>query len=1065
MTGAPVRTADGSRGALMLVTLVFVLLGLGLAGVMALYRGWVLEPRLRHEAQGQAEILARSQAHVLADALRSGSERERGHAVLAAMDELLLLRDPNSETPYFLGVELEVDYDTVAVLKGSLDLQRGQATGGFAAEVPLYDPDTYQLLALARFRVSDRFFQLLSRDVTRELRGVSLAVLVLLVVLWATLAVLLRTLQRQTSGRYQAERELSQQARRYERLVNSLSAYFVYRKDRVGHLEAVSDSVTKVLGFTPAEFMARFEGRLSAPPDTSLSPERTFELGVHDERGKRHQLEISEVPVPDEHGQVVAYDGIAHDVTTPRLIAEELQHAKEQAETANRAKSHFLANMSHEIRTPLNAILGMTGLALKDTASAKQRGYLEKIRVSGRLLVEIIEDILDLSRIEAGKLEIQHEDFDLDEMMAELADVIGVKAGPKAIEVLFAPAPNLPRRLCGDPVRLKQVLLNLLNNAAKFTERGEIEVTIVPVEVRREKAAVRFAVRDTGIGIPPEHIPTLFDPFTQVDASSTRRYGGAGLGLAISRRLVRLMDGELVVESTPGVGSTFSFTATFDVPREEPGPRTLAEELRDLPVLVADDLPSARLALGTMLETLSCRVTMVASGDEAVEAAARAGRDGSPFRVAILDWKMPGIDGVQAARRLAAHPDSAAPKVILVTAYEWEEAARQADEAGIAVVLHKPVSPSALHDAVVHALSPGARRRPRDAAGAVVRFAPGQRVLLAEDHPINRELARELLQQAALVVVEAQNGVEALELLQSQPFEAALMDVQMPDMDGLEAVRAIRAHPALAGLPVIAMTAHAMLGDRERFLAAGMSDYVAKPIDEAELYRVLARWLRAAPDAAAAPAPLPRPVDVGLPAAAPGLDIDSGLRRCSGNADLYRRLVRGVLRDIGDVTTRLRARLDARDVAGALALLHTVKGTTATVGADRVARAAAALESALKASPETRPAQDELDAAVSELVVGARPIAGPEPVDAGGDGVESGAARRALPIVGRLAVYLGTSNLAAADCVAELRTALGTSLSRPIGELEACIDRLDFPGAASRLEGIEATLSRAAEVE
>ncbi|MEO6325408.1 MAG: ATP-binding protein, partial [Thermoanaerobaculia bacterium] len=629
--------ADGAKATLVAVTAIFVVLGLSLAGLMVFYRSRTLEPRLKQEALANAELLARSQANVIANALRAAPGGERLRALSGALDELLLLRDAESSTPYFNSVELQVDYDAVKEPKGSLDLKKSNGgAGGFPARVAIYDPRTDELLAVAQFRVSDRAHQELSRNVRRELSRVTLAVEGLLAVLWLILLVLLRTLQSQKLDRDRAERELSRQEQRYERLLESLSNYFVYRKDPGGLLTAVSDSVERLLGYAPLVFIDRFARALTSAAGTSRAAhgERTFEVELTDDRETRHHIELSEVEVRDETGRVVAYDGIARDVTAQRLFEEELRHAKEQAEGANQAKSQFLANMSHEIRTPLNAILGMTGLALKVATSPRQRDHLEKIRSSSRHLVEIIEDILDLSRIEAGKLTVERQEFDLDELLAELADVAGARAGQKGLEVLFSPGPDVPRQLRGDPVRLKQVLLNLLGNATKFTDSGEIVVSIETVELKRDRALLSFAVRDTGIGIPTEFLAGLFEPFTQVDASSTRRYGGAGLGLAICRRLVRLMGGDLLVESVAGTGSTFTFTMPFELASGTAGPRSLADQLRHLSVIVVDDHASARLALATMLQTLSCEVTTAASGAEALEEVDGAAQGGRPFRLA-----------------------------------------------------------------------------------------------------------------------------------------------------------------------------------------------------------------------------------------------------------------------------------------------------------------------------------------------------------------------------------------------------------------------------------------------
>ncbi|HEX8154651.1 MAG TPA: ATP-binding protein, partial [Thermoanaerobaculia bacterium] len=654
-TPAKLAPAD-SKAMFGLVTTIFVVLSIVLGSVVALYWTLWLQPRLRNEAVSQSEILARSQAHFVANALRSGEGRERVRSVVGALDELLLLRDAKSGTPYFESIALKIDYDVVNAPAGSLDLRRGAAKGdnGFLTEVALYDPESYELLGIANFTVSERFYQQLSRDVQRELTFLSLAVLALLATVWTVVVVVMRKLQRQRLERDRAQRELYEQEQKYQRLVNSLSTYFIYEKDADGRITFVSDSALRLLNLPGPELMKRLqEPVVSVAVPQSHPNERVYEVDLYGSGAVVHHLELSEVKILDESGRLQGFEGIARDITAHRVMQDELRQAKEQAEAANKAKSQFLANMSHEIRTPLNAIVGMTALAMKRDPSPKIAEYLEKIRSSARLLTNIIEDILDLSRIEAGRLEIERVDFDLDELLSDLSDVVGVRAGEKNLEILFATAPDVPRRLRGDPVRLKQVLLNLLNNAIKFTPAGEIVVEITTGEMRRERVEVHFSVRDTGIGIPAEHVPTLFEPFTQVDAGNARRFGGAGLGLAICRRLVRMMGGDLQVETTPGAGSTFAFGAQFDMPRGPSGPRRLADEFRDLPVLVADDNASARAVLSNMLRSLSCRVTAVESGEAAVREAVRAAKEGKPYRLAVLDWRMPGLDGAEAAEKLA----------------------------------------------------------------------------------------------------------------------------------------------------------------------------------------------------------------------------------------------------------------------------------------------------------------------------------------------------------------------------------------------------------------------------
>jgi signal transduction histidine kinase/CheY-like chemotaxis protein/HPt (histidine-containing phosphotransfer) domain-containing protein len=969
------RRPEGFRTLFVAVTVVFLILGLSVEGVMTLYWVKVLEPRLESEAVSQAEILARSQAGHLAAALRAGDGPARARALVSAMDELLLLRDPNTETPFFLSVDLEVDYDAVQASPGTLDLHRGDVgVEGFTSEVPVFDAATAELLAIARFRVSDRFFRQLAGEVRKELLGVSAAVLVLLALVWAALLFVLRKLERQTFERHRAERELWQQESKYQRLVNSLSSYFVYGRDPLGRLSFVSDSVSKVLGHAPKDFAARYGDHLAeAAPrpllEGSASGQSTYEIDLVDDSGSTHRIQLSEVPARGAGGELEGFEGIARDVTAERLFEAELRDAKDQAEAANRAKSQFLANMSHEIRTPLNAVLGMATLALKTELSGKQRSYLEKIRSSGRLLLEIVEDLLDLSKIEAGRLEMQRTDFDLDEVMAEIADVVGVRLGAKRLEILFSAGLEVPRSLRGDAVRLKQVLLNLVYNAIKFTDEGEIFVLVELIERRRERAELRFSVRDTGIGIAADELPRMFEPFTQADASSTRRYGGAGLGLAISRRLVTLLGGDLTAKSAPGEGSTFTFSAAFELPAEPVQPRRLADELRGLRVLVADDNATARRVLTEMLDSLTCRVTAAASGEEAIALFDQAARDGRPFQLAVLDWKMPGVDGMEVARHVAQNDGARQTEVILVTAYDREEASIGAEAAGIRTVLPKPISPSALHDAIVHTLEPPAVHTSRTTGAREIHFARDQRVLLVEDNPINREVARELLASAGLAVEEAHHGREAIAMLERETFDAVLMDVQMPEMDGLEAIAIIRRMDGLAELPVIAMTAHAMMGDRERFLAAGMSDYLAKPIDEETLLRVLSRWLRVAPANTPRSGPVRR-VAANGDDGVPGLAVEEGIRRLGGNPQLYRSLTQLFEHQLTNDLVQVKEMLGAAHRQDAQRVLHALKGAAATVAANRVARAAAALEATLGGDGDCTAALAELEAAGAEVFMG-----------------------------------------------------------------------------------------------
>jgi two-component system sensor histidine kinase/response regulator len=1057
------------RPASLAVTLIFLVLAVALASVMTFYRTASLEPRLRDEAVAQAEILSRSQSGLIAAALRNGEGEARRRALESVLDELLLLRDPASGQSYFDSVSMEVDHEVLNAPQGTLDLKKGDvvSTSAFPVTVALYDAKTSEVLGLAKFGVSSRLFRELSKKIEEELSRLTLAVIGLLILLWAVLMGVLAQLQRQTGKRFAAERELSLQEKRYERLVNNLAQYFVYRKDAQGRLLSVSDSVERVLGFTPSEFATRHADVLRPGPGNAAEPGRTFEVELPDAHGSIHRIELSEVAAFGDKGAITAYDGIARDATAESRFREELQHAKDEAESANRAKSHFLANMSHEIRTPLNAILGMAGLALRSVRDTRERGYLEKIQTSARLLAEIIEDVLDLSRIEAGRLELAHEVFDLEEMLSEISDFIGAKAGARGLEVMFQPEGVLPRQLIGDAVRLKQVLLNLLNNAVKFTERGEVVVRIKAVEMRRERAVLRVSVSDTGIGIAAPHIDTLFEPFTQVDTSNARRYGGMGLGLAISRRLVRLMGGDIEVVSVPGKGSSFTFTATFALPEAAMEARRLPEGLTGVHALVVDDNESARLALSNMLETLACRVDAVASGEDAIQAFTRAQKE-EPYRIALVDWRMPGIDGIETSSRLKRLAGNAPLGVILVTAFDREEAVKRAEDAGIAAVLHKPLSPSGLHDALVQTLAPGERLR-APAPASFAGFAKGQSVLLVEDQAINRELARELLEEAGLEVQEATNGREALQALESFRPDVVLMDVQMPDMDGLAAVKHIRDRPSLKGLPVVAMTAHAMLGDRERFLAAGMSDYVAKPIEESVLFRVLGRWLHpkdeSAPVNKTAEPKARADAPVAPEAIAPRgelriLDRDAGLRRAGGNTALYDRLVQAFAAEAPVILARILGVRASGDLDALRRELHTLKGNAATISAIEIAHETGALERDMQGWSAPH-AFSRLESAVTRLC---NDVKAPSLTDAP---VPPPTARtptaeeiaHCAEILDRLAEHVASGNLAARRSFSELKAVAAAIFPRETANIENALGRLDFSLAARAIDDFRAKIT------
>jgi signal transduction histidine kinase/CheY-like chemotaxis protein len=574
---------------------------------------------------------------------------------------------------------------------------------------------------------------------------------------------------------------------------------------------------------------------------------------------RRHRVEIEtlKTALRDAAGRVAGIVGIARDVTQRRQ-AEADREARQAAEAASRAKSEFLAHMSHELRTPMNAILGIAYIAMGATREPQALDYLQKIHGAAQGLLAIINDILDLSKIEAGKLELEAVAFDLHEVMDALADTAGLAAESKGLELLLAVPAHLPAAVVGDPVRLRQVLVNLTNNAIKFTQHGEVEVAVRVAGERDGAIVLRFEARDTGIGMPPEVLQRLFQPFAQADASTARHYGGSGLGLSISRQLVRMMGGDIDVASTPGQGSRFSFELAFDVPAASSHARMPRVSVPpDARLLLVDDNARAREIAGRLATALGLPSVAASGCREMMVALDEADALGRPFTHVLVDWRMPEVDGLDCVHQLCRRPGRRqAGRIVVMAGVFGREALRsRIERRGLSVdaFLSKPVTLSGLAAACTGDDRPAremsAPVRTMDAPQRHRDRLRGSRVLLVEDNPVNCEIAVALLHMAEVEVTVAHDGREALAIVDEERFDAVLMDCQMPVMDGYEATRALRERPGGQALPVIAMTANALVSDREEALAAGMNDHIAKPIVVDDMFATLMRWIpQAAPE-------------------------------------------------------------------------------------------------------------------------------------------------------------------------------------------------------------------------
>jgi two-component system sensor histidine kinase/response regulator len=811
---------------------------------------------------------------------------------------------------------------------------------------------------------------------------------------------------RDITERRRAEETERASSSRYRTLIEALPQK-IFQKDQNSVYAACNENYARDLGIASAEvpgktdydfFPRELADKYRADDRAIMASGKTEEFDeAYLQDGEERFVHTVKTPVTGENGNVIGILGIFWDITERKQAEEKLAAAYRQleetnnelrraiaqtnelaieAETASMTKSQFLANMSHEIRTPMNAIMGMVELTLATKLTSEQRDYLLAVRESADSLLDLINDILDLAKVEAGKLDLELIDFHLRDSLGDALKLLALKAHEKTLELAYEVCPEVPDILRGDPRRLRQILTNLVGNAIKFTQQGQVVVRVETESEAEHEVCLHISVTDTGIGIPEDKQQVIFEAFAQVDGSATRRYGGTGLGLTISAQLVAAMGGRIWVESKPGEGSTFHFTVRLGRGKLLPAPPPRPPDLENLPVLVVDDNATNQRILAQVLANWHLKPKAVGDAEQALAAMRQVKQAGEPFALVLLDVQMPGTDGFALARRIKEDPELAETRIIMLTSSGRRGDAARCRSLGVSAYLTKPVKQSELWDAII--VTMGMTSSTAEPAPLVTRYSLREsrrrlRILLAEDNSVNQTVAVRMLEKRGHLVTVARDGKQALAMIKQQPFDLALMDLQMPEMDGFEATAAIREQEKATGkhLPIIAMTAHAMEGDRERCLRAGMDGYVAKPVTANGLFEAIESQVSARRDLEA-PALHPKEVEGSL-------DMEALLASVEGDMDLLMDILGQFVEDRLRLLSQIEHAISRGDAKVLEHTAHTLKGALGALGAKPAFEAALRLEAighsgdlsgAAAAEAELQKELEHLEAAFAALQAG-----------------------------------------------------------------------------------------------